>query len=133
MDNILSDRGHHLAPRFTASWTDRRCRRLVQPVSRGLVGCNLRCLRTWGLDPLRWRFGDAASRRQLLHRCDQGSQYSSEDFQRVLSAEGITCSMSRRGDCWDNSAVESFFASLKKKRVHRKTFPTRATRTRGYL
>ncbi|MBL0140535.1 MAG: DDE-type integrase/transposase/recombinase [Betaproteobacteria bacterium] len=45
---------------------------------------------------------------------DQGSQYTSEDFQRLLSAEGITCSMSKRGDCWDNSAVESFFASPQK-------------------
>ncbi|MGH7489675.1 MAG: IS3 family transposase, partial [bacterium] len=53
------------------------------------------------------------------------SQYTSEDFQRLLAAEGITCSMSRRGDCWDNSAVESFFASLKKDRVHRTTYATR--------
>lgn len=69
-----------------------------------------------------WRRGKPA---QLLHHSDQGSQYTSEDFQRLLSAEGITCSMSRRGDCWDNSAVESFFASLKKERVHRKTYTTR--------
>jgi len=71
-----------------------------------------------------WRRGRPA---ELLHHSDQGSQYTSEDFQRLLSAEGITCSMSRRGDCWDNSAVESFFASLKKERVHRKTYPTRDT------
>lgn len=69
-----------------------------------------------------WRRGKPA---QLLHHSDQGSQYTSEDFQRLLSAEGITCSMSRRGDCWDNSAVESFFASLKKERVYRKTYATR--------
>ncbi len=69
-----------------------------------------------------WRRGKPA---ELLHHSDQGSQYTSEDFQRLLSAEGITCSMSRRGDCWDNSAVESFFASLKKERVYRKTYATR--------
>ena len=69
-----------------------------------------------------WRRGTPS---ELLHHSDQGSQYTSEDFQRLLSAEGITCSMSRRGDCWDNSAVESFFASLKKERVYRKTYPTR--------
>jgi putative transposase len=69
-----------------------------------------------------WRRGKPV---ELLHHSDQGSQYSSEDFQRLLSAHGITCSMSRRGDCWDNSAVESFFASLKKERVHRKTYATR--------
>jgi transposase InsO family protein len=43
----------------------------------------------------------------------------------VTAAEGITCSMSRSGDCWDSSVVESFFASLKKERVHRKTYATR--------
>ena len=69
-----------------------------------------------------WRRGKPS---ELLHHSDQGSQYTSEDFQRLLSAEGITCSMSRRGDCWDNSAVESFFASLKKERVYRKTYTTR--------
>ena len=69
-----------------------------------------------------WRRGKPT---ELLHHSDQGSQYSSEDFQRLLSAQGITCSMSRKGDCWDNSAVESFFASLKKERVHRKTYATR--------
>jgi putative transposase len=69
-----------------------------------------------------WRRGKPA---ELLHHSDQGSQYSSEDFQRLLAAEGISCSMSRRGDCWDNSPVESFFASLKKERVHRKIFATR--------
>ena len=69
-----------------------------------------------------WRRGKPA---ELLHHSDQGSQYTSEDFQRLLAAEGITCSMSRRGDCWDNSAVESFFASLKKERVHRNVYATR--------
>lgn len=69
-----------------------------------------------------WRRGKPA---ELLHHSDQGSQYSSEDFQRLLAAEGISCSMSRRGDCWDNSPVESFFASLKKERVHRKIYATR--------
>ena len=69
-----------------------------------------------------WRRGKPT---ELLHHSDQGSQYTSEDFQRLLSAEGITCSMSRRGDCWDNSAVGSFFASLKKERVYRKNYPTR--------
>lgn len=61
---------------------------------------------------------------ELLVHSDQGSQYTSDDFQRLLAAEGITCSMSRRGDCWDNAAMESFFASLKE-RVHRKIYATR--------
>ena len=49
----------------------------------------------------------------LLHHSDQGSTYASEDYQRVLDARGITCSMSRRGDCYDNAVMEAFFSSLK--------------------
>src|SRR6202000_934580 len=49
----------------------------------------------------------------LLHHSDQGSPYASEDYQRVLEAHGITCSMSRRGNCYDNAVVESWFKTLK--------------------
>jgi putative transposase len=69
-----------------------------------------------------WRRGRPAA---LLHHSDQGSQYTSEDFQRLLSAQGITCSMSRRGDCWDNAAMESFFSTLKMERTNRKRYRTR--------
>lgn len=47
----------------------------------------------------------------VLHHSDQGSQYTSEDFQRLLESHGIVCSMSRRGNCWDNAAMESWIAS----------------------
>lgn len=69
-----------------------------------------------------WRRGKP---KELLHHSDQGTQYTSEDFQRVLAANGITCSMSRRGDCWDNAAMESFFSTLKTERVSRKTYANR--------
>ena len=49
----------------------------------------------------------------LLHHSDQGSTYASEDYRRTLAARGITCSMSRRGDCYDNAAMESWFSTLK--------------------
>ncbi len=49
----------------------------------------------------------------LLHHSDQGSTYASEDYQDVLTAHGITCSMSRRGDCLDNAAMESWNSTLK--------------------
>jgi len=49
----------------------------------------------------------------LLHHSDQGSTYASDDYQRVLDAHGITCSMSRRGNCYDNAVMEAFFSSLK--------------------
>jgi putative transposase len=69
-----------------------------------------------------WRRGKP---QQLLHHSDQGSQYTSEDFQRLLAAQGIVCSMSRKGDCWDNAAMESFFSTLKVERVHRHRYRTR--------
>ena len=49
----------------------------------------------------------------LLHHSDQGCTYASEDYQRILDAHGITCSMSRRGNCHDNAVIEAFFSSLK--------------------
>ena len=69
-----------------------------------------------------WRRGKPA---QLMHHSDQGSQYQSEQFQRLLAEHGVTCSMSRRGDVWDNSAMESFFSSLKTERINRKQYRTR--------
>jgi transposase InsO family protein len=51
--------------------------------------------------------------RGLLHHSDQGSTYASEDYQTILAAHGITCSMSRRGNCHDNAVMEAFFSSLK--------------------
>lgn len=69
-----------------------------------------------------WRRGEADA---LLHHSDQGSQYTSEQFQRLLADDGITCSMSRAGNVWDNSAMESFFSSLKTERTARKLYRTR--------
>lgn len=60
-----------------------------------------------------------------MHHSNQGSQYTSEEFQRLLADQGIACSMSRRGDCWDNAAMESFFSTLKLERAHRRRYQTR--------
>ena len=49
----------------------------------------------------------------LIHHSDRGSQYASSEYQKLLEKYGMTCSMSRKGDCWDNAVVESFFHSLK--------------------
>jgi transposase InsO family protein len=49
----------------------------------------------------------------LLHHSDQGCTYASEDYQRWLTTHGITCSMSRRGNCYDNAVIESFFSTVK--------------------
>jgi putative transposase len=69
-----------------------------------------------------WRRGKP---RALLHHSDRGSQYTSEQFQRLMADHGVTCSMSRSGNCWDNAAMESLFSSLKTERTARKTYRTR--------
>jgi transposase InsO family protein len=63
--------------------------------------------------------------KNLLCHSDRGSQYASDDYQSRLKEVGIVCSMSRRGNCWDNAPTESFFASLKKEMVYRTHFATR--------
>ena len=69
-----------------------------------------------------WRRGKPDA---LLHHSDQGSQYTSEQFQRLLADNNVTCSMSRSGNVWDNAAMESFFSSLKTERVSKKVYRTR--------
>ena len=67
-----------------------------------------------------------------LHHSDRGSQYASGDYRRLLKERGITCSMSRKGDCWDNACVESFFSTLKQELVYeRSVFVTRAEAKRA--
>lgn len=61
----------------------------------------------------------------LVFHSDQGSQYTAEDHQRALRGAGITCSMSRKGECWDNAVAESFNSTLKTELVHRTIFLTR--------
>lgn len=69
-----------------------------------------------------WRRGQPVA---LLHHSDQGSQYTSEHFQQLLKEQGIACSMSRAGEVWDNSAMESFFSSLKTERTAKKVYRSR--------
>ena len=77
------------------------------------------------VDALHMAVGRRGAPRHLLHHSDQGRQYGSEEFQNALRLQGITCSMSRRGNCWDNAVMESFFSSLKTERVSRSTYPSR--------
>jgi len=77
------------------------------------------------MDALRmavWRRGKADA---LLHHSGQGSQYTSEQVQHLLLDNGITCSMSRACNVWDNSAMDSFFSSLKTERTARKVYRSR--------
>lgn len=73
-----------------------------------------------------WRRGKPDA---LLHHSDQGSQYTSEQFQRLMTDNGVTCSMSRPGNVWDNAAMESFFSTLKTERIGKKVYRTRAQAT----
>ncbi len=83
-----------------------------------------RLVRLWCRLPARAAFQSRIDRsRRKLH--NQGSQYTSEQFQRLLTDHGVICSMSKRGDCWDNAAMESFFSSLKTERVARTVYRTR--------
>jgi putative transposase len=61
----------------------------------------------------------------VMHHSDRGVQYACDDYQELLRAHGLEVSMSRKGNCWDNAAMESFFGTLKRELVHRETYPTR--------
>jgi putative transposase len=69
-----------------------------------------------------WRRGKPDA---LVHHSDRGSQYTSEQFQRLMADHGVVCSMSRSGNVWDNAAMESFFSSLKTERTARKVYRSR--------
>jgi len=61
----------------------------------------------------------------LLHHSDRGSRYASNEYQHLLGDAGGHCSMSRKGNCYDNAVVESFFATLKRERVYQRNYRTR--------
>jgi putative transposase len=61
----------------------------------------------------------------MLRQPIESTQYTSEQFQRLMADNGVDCSMSRSGNVWDNAAMESFFSSLKTERIGRKVYRTR--------
>ncbi len=61
----------------------------------------------------------------LIHHSDRGSQYASDDFQKILSENRITVSMSGKGNCYDNAMMESFYATLKTELIHQQHYETR--------
>ena len=77
------------------------------------------------LNALAMALGRRLPAAELLHHCDRGSQYASAPYRRLLAQHAIRSSMSRKGNCWDNAIVESFWATLKTELVHRQPWPTR--------
>lgn len=69
----------------------------------------------------------------LIFHSDRGSQYCSKDFQKLLKKHKMLSSMSRKGDCWDNSVTESFFGSLKTERVFFSEYKTRKAARRDIV
>jgi putative transposase len=100
---------------------------VIDLFSRRVVGWSMKAEMTAGLVTNAlvmaiWRRGKPDA---LLHHSDQGSQYTSQHFQELLAENGVTCSMSRSGNVWDNAAMESFFSSLKTERIRGKVYRTR--------
>lgn len=134
--NVLDRQFHAAAPNqkwvadFTYVWTSEGwlyVAVVLDLFSRRVVGWAMQAemtaqLVTDALTMAVWRRGQG---QPVLHHSDRGSQYTSDTFQRLLRELGVTCSMSRSGNVWDNSAMESFFSSLKTERTARQIYRTR--------
>ena len=85
---------------------------------------------TMNIDALQMALSRRGSQAPALLHSDQGSQYAAVDYQAMLKMHNIRCSMSRKGNCWDNAVAESFFHTLKTELVHHEDYRTRdAART----
>jgi putative transposase len=95
--------------------------------SRAVIGWSMKpsLAKELALDALLMAICRRRPKQSLVIHSDQGVQYGSDDWQRFCRANGLEVSMSRRGNCWDNSVAESFFSSLKKERVRNRTYRTR--------
>ena len=98
---------------------------IIDLYSRGIVGWSMAERLTSPLvrDALQMALQQQRPPAGLLHHSDRGSQYAAGDYQELLTKNGILCSMSRRGNCWDNAPVESFFSTLKREWVFMFRFP----------
>jgi len=76
------------------------------------------------LGALQMALGRRLPRPGMLHHSDRGSQYASQDYRDALEKHHIVCSMSRKGNCWDNAVVESFFGTLKQELLYRRPWPS---------
>ncbi len=95
--------------------------------SRKIVGWSMsrRINRHLAIDALSMAIDARQPEGVLIHHSDRGSQYTSDDYRELLDTQGIQCSMSGRGNCYDNAVVESFFGILKRERVNRVRYRNR--------
>ena len=115
---------------ITYLWTNQGwlCLAVVMDLySRRIIGWSMsrRLSRHLAVNALNMALDQSQPGDDLIHHSDRGVQYMSDDFQDLLKKNGITCSMSGKGSCYDNAVVESFFASLKRERTRRRKYRTR--------
>jgi putative transposase len=91
---------------------------IVDLYSRCVVGCAIRAVndRDLTINALKMALKRRCPGAGLLHHSDRGSTYASEDYRAALATHGITCSMSRRGHCYDNAVMDAFFSTVKSER-----------------
>jgi putative transposase len=106
---------------------------LLDLFNREVVGwaASSRMTRELVIDALQMALGRRDPGKGLLHHTDQGKQYASGDYQKVLTDHGMICSMSRKGNCWDNAVAESFFGRLKSEWVNHYRYRSREEATRS--
>ncbi len=101
--------------------------------NREVVGwsASARMTRQLAIDALQMALGRRNPEKGLLHHTDRGSQYASNDYQKVLKEHGFICSMSRTGNCYDNAVAESFFGRLKSEWINHHRYLSRAEANRS--
>lgn len=106
---------------------------LLDLFNREVVGwaTSSRMTRQLAIDALQMALGRQTPEKGMIHHSDRGSQYASGDYQKILSTNGMTCSMSRKGNCYDNAVAESFFRLLKTEWVNHYRYLSRSEATQS--
>ena len=101
---------------------------IIDLYSRKVVGWSMssRMKASLATEVLSMAYKRRKTGKELIHHSDRGSQYAGGDYRKPLSIWGMICSMSRKGDCWDNAVAESFFHSLKTEWTADKIYRTRS-------
>ena len=101
---------------------------LLDLYNREVIGwsASARMTRQLAIDALEMALGKRDPGQGLLHHTDRGSQYASNEYQNILKDHHVVCSMSRKGNCWDNAVAESFFGRLKSEWVNHQRYHSRS-------